>query len=549
MNKTDFMRSRRFRYGSMSVLITALVIAAVILFNVIFSALASKYLWYVDLTREGIYTLSDQCIDLIDDTFRTVEERRRDEGITEPLKVTIKFCDLEDNVMENTSHRYVLMTARELADRFPQYVSVEFINIWENPTAVEKYKTSVLTNIYSTDVIVESGTEYRHYSLEKFYLTNSNASSPWAYYGEKRFASGVLAVTQAESPVAAILTGHGESFHDAELGYLLELAGYKILPVADLVTAELPDNCRLLVCYNPTSDFLAADSISDVSEITILDDFLADNSHSLMVFMSPSSPYLPNLESYLALWGISFDRHADNATGKIYPCTVKDPENALTGDGLTFIGQYETAGLGASITSDLRSVATPRRVIFKNAMPISVANDFDVLHETDADTGTKISYGFKDLGGGYSREVYNLFSAAESAVIMSDGQQVGSVSSTEKVGLMTISRQFRAAQEDNMGLSYADQSSYVFACGSTEFTTSALLLSNTYGNSEVLLRSLVEMGKEAVPTSLDIKPFSDTTIDTLTVKRANAYTVTLTVIPAAVVFAVGIFVIIRRKYA
>ncbi|MBR4873090.1 MAG: Gldg family protein [Clostridia bacterium] len=549
MNKTDFMRSRRFRYGSMSVLITALVIAAVILFNVIFSALAAKYLWYVDLTREGIYTLSDQAIDLIDETFKTVEERRENAGETEPVKVTIKFCDLEDNIMESTSSRYVLMTARELADRFPDYVSVEFINIWENPTAVEKYKTSVLSSIYSTDVIVESGTEYRHYSIDKFYLTNSGATSPWAYYGEKRFASGILAVTQAESPVAAILTGHGESFKDAELGYLLELAGYELLVVDDLTTAELPENCRLLVCYNPTSDFLAADGISDISEITILDDFLADNSHSLMVFMSPSSPYLPNLENYLALWGISFGRHADETSGNIYACSVKDTANALTGDGLTFIGEYETVGLGASITADLRTVATPRRVVFKNAMPLYVAKDFDVLHETNSETGESITYGFKDLGGGYSREVYNLFSAADTAVLMADGSQVGTVSSTDSVGLMAISRQFRATQEDNMGLAYADQSSYVFACGSTEFAASTLLLSNTYGNSEVLLRALVEMGKEAVPTSLDIKPFSDTTIDTLTVKRANAYTITLTVIPAAIVFAAGIYVIIRRKYA
>ena len=57
------------------------------------------------------------------------------------------------------------------------------------------------------------------------------------------------------------------------------------------------------------------------------------------------------------------------------------------------------------------------------------------------------------------------------------------------------------------------------------------------------------MGKEPVPTSLEIMPFSDTTIDTLTVKRANAYTVCLTVIPAVIIFGVGIFVIVRRKYA
>ena len=100
-----------------------------------------------------------------------------------------------------------------------------------------------------------------------------------------------------------------------------------------------------------------------------------------------------------------------------------------------------------------------------------------------------------------------------------------------------------------MGYAYANQSSYVLACGSTEYAAEALIQSNTYGNSEVLLRALLEMGKEAVPTSLDIKPFSDTTIDTLTIKRANAYTVGLTVVPAVLIFGIGIFVIVRRKYA
>ena len=548
MNRTDFMRSRRFRYGSMSVLITALVIAAVIIFNVIFSALASKFLWYIDLTREGIYTLSDNCIELIDETFESVEKRRAEEGVTAPLKVKIKFCDLEDNIMENTTQRYVLMTAKELVDRFPDYVEIEYINIWENPSAVEKYKSSVHTSITSTDVIVESGTEFRAYTLNKFYMTNSGSSTPWAYYGEKRFASGILAVTQAESPVAAVMTGHGEVFEDAELIYMLDLAGFEIEVVDDLSTYEIPDNCRLMVSYNPTADFLAADGISDISEISILDKFLEGENHSLMVFMSPSSPILPNLENYLALWGVQFGRHTDGV-GQTFPSMVKDADNALTGDGLTFIGQYETLGLGADITSDLRNVSQPRRVVFKNAMPLFVADDYEVAHALDEESGKSLTYGYKDLGSGFTREVYNLFSSSTSAVLMADGKQVDSASATSTYGLMTITRQFRATQEDNMGYAYANQSSYVLACGSTEYAAEALIQSNTYGNSEVLLRALLEMGKEAVPTSLDIKPFSDTTIDTLTIKRANAYTVGLTVVPAVLIFGIGIFVIVRRKYA
>ena len=544
MNKGSLFGSRRFKYGSMSAVITVLVIAAVIIFNVIFSALAAKYTWYIDLTREGIYTLSDNCIDLLDETFTRIADERKAAG-EEPLKVKIRFCDLEDNIMENTSQRYVLMTAKELAEEFPDVVEIEYINIWENPTAVEKYKTSVLTSILSTHVIIESGTEYRAYEINKFYLTNSGTTTPWAYFGEKRFASGILAVTQAESPVAAVLTGQGEIFTDTALIETLDTAGYEVISVKDLVNEPLPDNCRLIVCYNPTADFVDSDGISDISEISVIEKFLADNNHSFMVYMSPTSPKLPVLEGYLELWGISFMREQTDVN-KYNSYTVKDSSNALTGDGLTFIGEYEQLGLGGSITSDLRSSSVPRKVIFKNAMPITFAEEFEVIHANE--NGTPLAYGYKDLGSGFSREAYFLFNASEGAVAMADGREALTSTANSKLGLMTISRQQRYVQEDKIGLSVADLSSYVFACGSTEAVSKALLESNTYGNSELLMKVFYEMGKENIPASLSITPFSDTTIDTLTIDRANAYTIVLTVIPAAIVFGIGIYVIIRRKY-
>ena len=65
----------------------------------------------------------------------------------------------------------------------------------------------------------------------------------------------------------------------------------------------------------------------------------------------------------------------------------------------------------------------------------------------------------------------------------------------------------------------------------------------------VILQLFYETGKENIPSSIPITLFADTTIETLTVKRANAYTVLLTVIPTALVFGAGIFVMIRRKYS
>ena len=64
--------SRKLRYGGVTAALTAAIIAIVIIVNVMFSALADKFLWYTDLTPELSFTLSENFIDLMkngDDSF------------------------------------------------------------------------------------------------------------------------------------------------------------------------------------------------------------------------------------------------------------------------------------------------------------------------------------------------------------------------------------------------------------------------------------------------------------------------------------------------
>ena len=68
-----------------------------------------------------------------------------------------------------------------------------------------------------------------------------------------------------------------------------------------------------------------------------------------------------------------------------------------------------------------------------------------------------------------------------------------------------------------------------------------------YGNEDVLLYAFQTFGAEILPAGIDIKPFDDRTIDTLTTSDATTTTVLLTVIPVTVVLLVGILVIVRRK--
>ena len=88
----NFGTNKRLRYGSVSVAFTAAFIAAVIALNVVFSALASKFLWYIDMTAETLYTLSDECVDLLDD-------------IEAPVRIL--FCDDPDTLEASDTTRLV----------------------------------------------------------------------------------------------------------------------------------------------------------------------------------------------------------------------------------------------------------------------------------------------------------------------------------------------------------------------------------------------------------------------------------------------------------
>ena len=190
--------SRKLRYGGVSAVLTALIIAVIIIVNVIFSALSQKFLWYADLTPELLYSLSDTALDLIengDEKFESlspiemVDKAREENPDTAPedLMIDIIFCDDPDTIEANTYQRYVHHTALELEEKFPDYFNVEHYNIIRNPSSVSKFKTNSLSQIYTTSVIVSFGTEYRVHNVQSFYTFNEGETeTPWAYNGERR---------------------------------------------------------------------------------------------------------------------------------------------------------------------------------------------------------------------------------------------------------------------------------------------------------------------------------------------------------------------------
>lgn len=555
--------SRKLRYGGVTLALTTLILVVVIIVNVIFTALAQKFLWYADLTPELLFTLSDNCVDLIangDDTYEQsfspiemVDKARAEKRAADPsfkdedLMIRVIFCDDPDAWEETTSSRYVYETAKQLEAKFPNYISVENHNVIWNPSAVSKYGIYVGT----TSVIVEFGTEYRVRDVRSFYTySDSTSTEPWAYNGEKIFASSILAVTRAESPVACLTTNHGERLSDTELLTTLDTAGFQVQEL-NLSTDEIPENCRLIVVFDPQTDFLVRDGFSsDVDEIDKLDRFL-DEDNSLMVFMSPdlTSP-LQNFEAYLEEWGVSYDRQKTEEAGQTtyHPYIVRDTTQSLTVDGYTIKGEYYTkGGEGAQLTYDMTNeVVNPPMMVFRDAMSISFSELYSPEHYVDEESGVTYDYAVYNVDGTY-RKVYDVFTTGENAVAMANGQQVAKASAVNPLKLMTVSTESRMVVENETLGTGMNETSYVIACGSTDFASQSLLQSNSYGNSTFLEYALRAIGKEPVPVGVKFKPFGDYTIDTITTSEATQYTVVLTVVPALLALGSGIFVIVRRK--
>lgn len=569
--------ARKLRYGGVTAALTALMIAIIVVFNVIFSALAQKQRWYTDLTSTEQFTLSQNCIDLIQNgdeefdnpsTIETVnaireEKKQADSAFkNEDLMIRLIFCDDKDVWESSATRKMIYETALQLQKEFPDHIRVENHNIIQNPDSVRAYD-----GVNSTSqVIIEFGTEYRVRGMEDFFeAEDETLQQIYSYYGEKIFAAAILAVTRAEAPIACVVNNHGETT-PIDLAKTLDLAGFEVqgLDLAQQAPADyegdvatyspIPKNCRLLIICNPTADFLesgqmSADgsTVSSIDEIDRLDDFLVGDTTgskgSMMVFLSCETR-LNNLEDYLAEWGIVFDR--DELTS--YPYRVIDKDNSLDYQvGSTILSQYVKGGAGGELTASLwENINKPRPVVFKNATSLSFAPTFTAKTYTNSTDASK-SYPYA-VGGanGAERSVYEVFTSSSTATAQVNGTTVAKATEANPFALMMISVQTETTQTSQWG-DYVVDGSYVLACGTPEFASGDFLQSNAYGNTIFLEYAFRTVGQESVPVGLTFKTLNDSTIDTVTTKEATQYTVTLTLVPIVVALCVGAVVLIRRK--
>lgn len=498
MNRNGFFRTKSFRYGSTATAFTAAFIAVVVVFNIIFTALANRYMWYIDMTNEEVFTLSEATKELLSD----VDE-----------EINIYFASEPDVLMQGDTSmysRFVYNTALQLETEFDN-IHVICKDIVKNRSFFERFRTNTATQIYTTSVIVESGEEVQVYALQSFFTTEPEDGTVWAYSGERKFVSAILQLTSAELPIVYFTSEHGESIGDsaAELFHLFTENGFDVRTI-NLAKEEIDEDARIVIINNPRFDFIGSEADDESSnEIRKLDRFL-DKFGCLMVFADPDhADRLNNLSEFLEEWGVGFT-----------PDTViRDTEHSISTDGLSVVAKYDTATLGNSIYKDLtQNLETLPKTISRYSMPIQI-----LWEEGGSVSG--------------SRDVSSILTTYDTAEAIYDG----AVTDEGTFHLLTLSRESRIINNE-------EYYSFVVVSGSSAFADSKYLLSNAYANSDILTSTMKATGREKVLADIDFKVFDDTTLD-ITTAQANDWTVAMTVVLPVIAAVTGLVIWVRRKHA
>ncbi len=308
--------------------ITIFGIIVILVLNFLLSVLTKSNALYIDTSFEKLYTVTDRMKSECKEIFDKLDGDD---------KVRITFCTDPDYLMNSETTRLSYVLAQKLAKMYPDSVELVTVNAVMNPTAVSEYKTTSLSEIAASDIIVSYGGRYRITPAARFWVSGTENSK--YFNGEYRFATLIRSVTAIDMPAAYFVTDHGESYYDEsdpESQMSLELYEFYNLLLSrglsvktlDLSSVErIPDDCALLIINDPREDFSydadKLDQISYVSDIEKLDRYLVMKQGAVMVAKDYANE-LPVFESFLKSWGFSFGSSL-----------VKDDENSLTDEGKT----------------------------------------------------------------------------------------------------------------------------------------------------------------------------------------------------------------------
>ena len=557
-NLKSLSESKKIKYSTLNIVFIAVVVAVVIMLNSIVTVLAETFNWRLDMTKENLYTVSDELVELLDTVSQDVE-------------IDIIFCcdkdEAEGNFIESdygtgSAMAYIHSTATQIESRLDN-ITVLYKDTVNDHAFMDRFGSSV--NATESSVIIarkdkngDYGTMYRVYHATNFYTFSEDGTGSttlYGYSGERTFASAIISLTYNKAPTAYFVTGHEEDvpyslatgkYNMPELAKLFLDSGFRVRYIYlsddekqftctvkgcgetwgkkeignsksfdcecgktyhtyDVEFTEervIPDDARAIIINNPKSDY-------STNELDKLSKYLLDQKGTIMCFTDPvkeDTNKLYNLHSFIT-----------NETG----VTVKDAEYVVDSDSSTQGQSYDFKG----------------EVAENNAAKAYLG----VLTEFGAKQPMLKNSGVLEIDPKFIRDEAFSDVLADRVTLplvktTADAVYDGKASAHTVVSVTSLTTMYKNEEVQ----------SYFVVSPSAEFVSDEYLSNTMYANSDVLFGLIHSTTAANVPVDLDFKEFANYQLDISTSQATTVFVCLVTIMPI-IAIATGIVIIVRRK--
>lgn len=330
---------RLTKHGSYSLALTAVVIAAAVVVNLIVSELPSKYT-QIDLTSAQLSVLTEQSEELLDSLteditiYYVVQDSNRDTNVSRLLE---RYAGASGHIklVEKDPVRYPKFTE--------QYTDT---SLTENSVIIECGEQSRVINY---EDMYESEFDYEYYSYE---TTGFDA--------EGQITSAIAALSSGNLPKVYMLTGHNEMTVGTSLQSSIEKENVETAELNLISEERVPEDADAVMILSPQQDLTDA-------ETQKLFHYLKTGGRAVIV-TDYTDVEMPNLESVLEYYGMEKAEgvvlESDNGHYVQVPYyLLPEVESTEVSEDLTGSYVLLAAAQGLTVSDDLRDGLTVTNVL------------------------------------------------------------------------------------------------------------------------------------------------------------------------------------------
>ncbi len=241
--------SRRARYGVTAAASAVVVTVAVLLLNLLADVLENRFPLTLDLTSDGMYTLSEESVKLATGLTKNVQVVifSGESAFSNP-STGYEVYDTLLSQFYNTIQQYRLRSNGKLTYRF--------IDLDNNPTLASRYEEY---DVGSGSILFLCGDRSQTMTINDLYTQNVDYNTYTATYTsevERMVAAKVNLVSTDVIKKAAVLTGHGEQDELIQsVTDVMENNGCEVTNLDITASAEPQEDTSIFVIVAPGEDY------------------------------------------------------------------------------------------------------------------------------------------------------------------------------------------------------------------------------------------------------------------------------------------------------